>query len=69
MTADAVIDDGKLSLNAFAKFLRRLHEGEAVNQEYKQFSKVQRVIGHRNANGSISYDEFAAALQEHEHAM
>ena len=62
MTADAVIDDGKLSLNAFAKFLRRLHEGEAVNQEYKQFSKVQRVIGHRNANGFTEFLVKWAAL-------
>ena len=33
-----------------------------MNQEYKQFSKVQRVIGHRNANGFTEFLVKWAAL-------
>jgi len=49
MTAEAIEVDGRLSKAALARFLRRVVDGEAIDQTYKAHMLVERAISRRDA--------------------
>jgi hypothetical protein len=55
MTQDEIEEDGKLSKNALARFLKKLGDGEPIDDSYQKWTSVQRVIGHRRVAGFYEF--------------